>query len=64
MAWLTIWIEMLGGLAVLLGAFVTVFSIPLAAILIVAIFSVHLRYGFSSIKLLAVNGCSSIARLL
>jgi len=55
MSWATILIELLGGLAFLLGAFVTLASIPLAAVLLVAMFTVHLRYGFSSIKLLAVT---------
>jgi len=55
MAWLTIGIELLGGLAVLLGAFVPVVSLPTAAVLLVAIFTVHLPFGFTSIKLLAVT---------
>jgi putative oxidoreductase len=40
---------------VLLGALVPLASIPMAAVLLVAIFTVHLPYGFSSIKLLAVT---------
>ncbi|HVJ33157.1 MAG TPA: DoxX family protein [Terriglobia bacterium] len=55
MAWATIVIEVAGGLAVLLGAFVPLASLPMAAVLLVAMFSVHLPYGFSSIKLLAVT---------
>jgi putative oxidoreductase len=55
MAWLTILTELLGGLAVLLGAFVTIVSIPMTAVLLVPMFKVHLQYGFSSIKLLAVT---------
>jgi len=55
MALLTILIEILGGLAVILGAFVTLVSLPMAALLLVAIFTVHLPYGFSSIKLIAVT---------
>src|SRR5215470_12508623 len=55
MAWLTILTELIGGLAVLLGAFVSLISLPLAALLLVAIFTVHLPYGFSSIKLLSVT---------
>jgi putative oxidoreductase len=55
MAWLTILTELLGGLAVLLGAFVTIVSVPMLAVLLVAMFQVHLPYGFSSIKLLAVT---------
>ena len=55
MAWLTTLTELLGGIAIGLGALVTLVSIPLAAILLVAIFTVHLPYGFSSIKLIAVT---------
>jgi putative oxidoreductase len=55
MAWVTILTELLGGLAVILGAFVTLSALPMAAILLVAMFTVHLPYGFSSIKLMAVT---------
>jgi putative oxidoreductase len=55
MAWMTIWTELLGGIALLLGLFVTFASVPLAAVLLVAIFTVHLPYGFSSIRLLSVT---------
>ncbi len=55
MAWSTILIEIFGGLAVLLGAFAALASIPMAAVLLVAMTTVHLHYGFSSIKLLAVT---------
>jgi len=55
MAWLTILTELIGGLAVLLGAFVPLVSLPMAVLLLVAIFSVHLPYGFSSIKLMGVT---------
>jgi len=55
MGWLTIGTELIGGLALLLGIFVIVASIPLAAILLVAALTVHLPYGFSSIKLQAVT---------
>ena len=55
MAWLTILTELLGGLAMFLGAFVTFVSVPVAVVLLVAIFTVHLPYGFSAIKLLAVT---------
>jgi putative oxidoreductase len=55
MAWLTIAVELLGGFAVLIGAFVPLASVPMAAVLIVAMFTVHLPYGFTSIKLMAVT---------
>ncbi|HEY4163499.1 MAG TPA: DoxX family protein [Dongiaceae bacterium] len=59
LAWATILVELIGGLAVLLGALVLPASIPMAAVLLVAIFTVHLPYGFSSIKLLAVTGAGA-----
>jgi putative oxidoreductase len=54
MAWLTIVTELIGGLAVVLGAFVPLVSLPMAVVLFVAMLTVHLFYGFSSIKLLSV----------
>ena len=59
MAWITVLVELLGGLAVLLGAFVPLASIPLIVVLLVAIFTVHLSYGFSSIKLQAVTAAGA-----
>ena len=51
LAWGTVVVELLGGLAILAGAFVTLASVPMAIVLLVAIFTVHLPNGFSSIKL-------------
>lgn len=55
LTWATILVELVGGLAVLLGALVVWVSIPMAAVLLTAMFTVHLRYGFSSINLQAVT---------
>jgi putative oxidoreductase len=55
MAWATIGFELLGGLAVLVGAYIPLISLPLTVILLVAVVTVHLPYGFSSIKLRAVT---------
>lgn len=55
MAWMTIGFELLGGLAVLAGAFIPLISLPLTVILLVAALTVHLPYGFTSIKLRAVT---------
>ena len=59
MAWSTILIEVIGGLAVILGALVALVSLPMAAVLLVAMFTVHLPYGFSSIKLMAVTAAGA-----
>ena len=55
MAWLTTLIEVFGGLAVLLGTLIPLASLPMAVVLLVAMFTVHLPYGFSSIKLMSVT---------
>src|SRR5215475_2294158 len=55
MAWLTISTEFIAGIAFLAGAFLPLVSVPALTLLLVAIFTVHLPYGFSSIKLLSVT---------
>jgi putative oxidoreductase len=52
---LTIATEILGGSAVLLGAFIPLAAIPMTIVLLTAIFTVHLPYGFSSIRLKSVS---------
>lgn len=55
MAWVTIATEIVSGIAFLGGAFVPLVSVPATIMLGVAIFTVHLPYGFSSIKLISVE---------
>lgn len=55
LGWATIAIEVLGGLLVLLGAFVPLASAPMLIVLLVAIVTVHLPNGFSSIKLMSFD---------
>jgi putative oxidoreductase len=59
LAWATIIVELFGGLAVFLGAFIPLASIPMAIVLLVAIFTVHVPNGFSSIKLLSVDAAGA-----
>ena len=55
MAWLTIAVEIVGGLLVLAGAFVPLITIPMLAVLLVALVTVHVQFGFTSIKLVDVT---------
>ncbi|MBS0362109.1 MAG: DoxX family protein [Proteobacteria bacterium] len=59
MAWLTIAVELVGGALVLLGAFAPLAAIPMAVVLLVAIVTVHLPNGFSSIKLQSVTAAGA-----
>jgi putative oxidoreductase len=54
-AWVSTFVEILGGLAILAGAFVAVVSIPLIVMMLVAMFTVHLRYGFSAINTIGLT---------
>ncbi|MGI8812459.1 MAG: DoxX family protein [Pyrinomonadaceae bacterium] len=54
-AWATALMELVGGIAIFIGAFVPIVSIPLIIIMLTALFTVHLPNGFSSIKLLAMT---------
>jgi putative oxidoreductase len=54
-AWVSTFIELVGGLAILAGAFVSIVSIPLIVMMLVAMFTVHLRYGFSAINTIGLT---------
>ena len=55
LGWATILIEMIGGSLILFGAFMPLASAPMIVVLMVAIVTVHLPNGFSSIKLIAYD---------
>ena len=54
-AWASTFVELLGGLAIFVGAFVEVVSIPLIVMMLVAMFTVHLKYGFSSVNTIGLT---------
>ena len=54
-AWLVTLLELLGGFAVLVGAFVAVVSIPLILSMLGAMFTVNIKYGFSAIKTIGLT---------
>jgi len=54
-AWVATLVELVGGLAVLAGFLIPIASIPMAAVLLTALVTVHLRYGFFSVKLAEVT---------
>jgi putative oxidoreductase len=54
-AWLTTLLELVGGVSLMLGAFVLPLGVPLAVSMATAMFTVHWRYGFSSIRLRGIG---------
>jgi putative oxidoreductase len=59
-AWATSLLELVGGIALMLGAYVVPLSLPLAAVMATAMFGVHLRYGFSSVRLQAMSASGAV----
>jgi len=55
LAWLTTLVELIGGLAILAGAYVPLAALPMAIVLLTALFTIHLPYGFFSVKLAEVT---------
>jgi putative oxidoreductase len=55
MSWATALVELIGGFAVLAGAFVAIVSLPMIVVLLTAMFTIHLPYGFFSVKLVEVT---------
>jgi putative oxidoreductase len=51
LGWATIIVEVVGGMMILAGALIPLATVPMTIVLLVAIFTVHLPNGFSSIKL-------------
>jgi putative oxidoreductase len=54
-AWVTSLLELVGGLGLMAGLAVVPLTVPLAVVMLTAMFGVHLRYGFSSIRLEALT---------
>jgi putative oxidoreductase len=54
-AWVTSLVELGGGLCLMAGLAVVPLAAPLAMVMLTAMFGVHLRYGFSSIRLEALT---------
>ena len=59
LGWATIMVEIVGGLLILFGALVPVAALPMIIVLLVAIVTVHLPNGFSSIKLLSYDAAGA-----
>ncbi len=54
-AWVSTFVELFGGLAIFVGAFVEVVSIPLIVMMLVAMSTVHLKFGFSAVNTIGMT---------
>lgn len=60
MAWLVTMLELLGGLAIVIGAFVVIASVPLVASMVVAMLTIHVHYGFSAINTIGLTATGPV----
>jgi putative oxidoreductase len=54
-AWLVTLLEIFGGLALLIGVFVTIISVPLVLSMLGAMLTVNIKYGFSAVKTIGLT---------
>jgi putative oxidoreductase len=54
-AWLVTVLEIFGGLALLMWAFVTIVSVPLILSMLGAMFTVNIKYGFSAVNTIGLT---------
>ncbi len=59
-AWIVTLLEVFGGLAIFAGVLVTLASVPLIVSMLVAMFTVQLRYGFSSVNTIGLTATGPI----
>ena len=53
-------IELLGGLAIMLGVLVLLASVPLIGSMIVAMFTIHVHYGFSAVNTIGLTATGPV----
>ena len=59
-AWAVTLLELAGGLALIVGAFVAIVSIPLMISMFVAMITIHVHYGFSAIKTIGLSASGPV----
>ena len=59
-AWLVTGVEVLGGIAIIVGAFVLLASIPLFISMVVAMLTIHVHYGFSAVNTVGLTATGPV----
>ena len=59
-AWVVTLLEIFGGLAILLGIGVATAAVPLIASMLVAMFTLQVRYGFSSVNTVGLTAAGPV----
>jgi len=59
-AWVVTLLEVAGGIAILLGVAVAIAAVPLIASMLVAMFTLHVHYGFSSVNTVGLTATGPV----
>ncbi len=59
-AWIVMLLEVFGGAAIVAGLFVEIVSIPLIVSMLVAMFTVHIHYGYSSVHTIGLTAAGPV----
>jgi putative oxidoreductase len=59
-AWLVTGLEVLGGIAIIIGACVALASIPLFVSMVVAMLTIHVHYGFSAVNTVGLTATGPV----
>jgi len=55
MAWVSTLTELIGGAALFIGALTSLVTLPLICTMLVAMFTIHLHYGYSAVKTIGLT---------
>src|SRR5689334_4298280 len=59
-AWIVMLLEIFGGIAIVAGLFVEIVSIPLIVSMLVAMFTIHIHYGYSSVHTIGLTAAGPV----
>lgn len=59
-AWAVMLLEIIGGLSIIAGVFVEIVSIPLIVSMVVAMLTIHIHYGYSSIHTIGLTATGPV----
>lgn len=59
-SWIVPLTELIGGSAILIGAFVSIAAVPLIFTMLVAMFTIHIKYGFSFVKTIGLTASGPV----
>ena len=59
-AWLVTGLEVFGGIAIIIGVFVLLASIPLFVSMVVAMLTIHVHYGFSAVNTVGLTATGPV----